>query len=172
MKGEVVSRPRLASIFGVSLPTIDAFVRAGMPAAQRGGPGRHWAFNTASCTTWLRQHEREGAADVDAASEAELRRRRLAAQTRLVEIELAQAQSLVAPVAQMEQAMTAAFAEVRANLRTIPSRAVRQLIGETDELRFKKVLLAEIDQALLALSRAELITDADLAEPEHEEIDA
>jgi hypothetical protein len=36
------------------------------------------------------------------------------------------------------------------------------LIGETDEIRFKRVLLEEIDQALTKLSEADLISAEDL----------
>lgn len=37
---------------------------------------------------------------------------------------------------------------IQANMRRIPQRAVTQLIGETNERRFKEVLLTEIDLAL------------------------
>jgi len=51
-KGQVVSRAELAEFFGVSLTTIDHWVRSGAPFVTRGGPGRQWAFNTADVAAW------------------------------------------------------------------------------------------------------------------------
>jgi len=44
----------------------------------------------------------------------------------------------------------------------VPGRAARRLIGETDETKFKVVLLEEIDHALEALADDDLINEADL----------
>ena len=41
-KGQVVNRADLANINGVSLPTIDDWVRRGCPVMQRGARGRAW----------------------------------------------------------------------------------------------------------------------------------
>jgi len=98
----------------------------------------------------------------------ELRLRHLAAQTSLAELELARAKGEVAPVDQMQRAMASAFAEVRANMRNVPARAVLMLIGETDKVRFKKVLMAEIDKALAALAEADLVDEGEI-DPDEDE---
>ena len=167
-KGLVVSRAELAEFFGVSLTTIDHWVRSGAPFVTRGGPGRQWAFSTAEVAVWREDRIRADAAGAPTRDANELRLRHLAAQTALAELELAKAKGEVAPVDQMQRAMASAFAEVRANIRNVPARAVLMLIGETDEVRFKKVLMAEIDKALAALAEADLVDEADI-DPDEDE---
>lgn len=160
-----VNRQELAKEMKTSLPTVDKWVREGMPFVVRGEKGKSWVFETADCQEWLRRREiekararaeREMPDDLD-----ELKARKLAAETALVELELEQARGGVAPVDQVERMACKAFATVRAAMRNIPGRVVSQLIGETDERAFKETLLAEIDEALLALSTAALLSPED-----------
>ena len=164
-KGKEVTRAGLAEVFGVALPTVDGWIRDGCPYEERGGRGKEWRFNTAKVGKWLRDRAVEHATGENQTDEAELRRRKLAAETALAELNLAKARSLVADITQAERMVARAFAGVAANMRNLPSRAVPQLIGETDERRFKSVLLAEIDQIL------EVTANTDLA-GEDEEADA
>lgn len=155
----IVSRAKLAEFTGKSLPTIDSWVRQGCPVVKRGGRGKEWEFDTAAVNDWRVEQKEMEAAAANAggeADEAELKRRKLAAETMLAELELAQAKKAVAPISQVERMVANAFAQVRASVRNIPERTVAQLIGETDERRFKNVLLEEIDQTLEALSTGNL----------------
>ena len=52
VKGKQVTRQALADVFGVSLPTIDAWVRKGCPFVEKGGRGQEWQFNTAQVSKW------------------------------------------------------------------------------------------------------------------------
>lgn len=79
-------------------------------------------------------------------------------------------QKQVAPLEQVEKTLARVFAEVRANLRTIPGRTVALLLGETDERRYKRVLLQEIDQTLENLASLDL-TQEDTDSDEDEETD-
>jgi phage terminase Nu1 subunit (DNA packaging protein) len=88
-------------------------------------------------------------------------------QADLAELTLAKEQGQVTTVAQVERMTTKAFAEVRAGMRNLPSRTVSLLIGETDERRYKRVMLEEIDQILEVLAKTDLLSvddedDADL----------
>lgn len=158
----IVSRAKLAEFTGKSLPTIDSWVRQGCPVVKRGGRGKEWEFDTAAVNDWrVEQKEREAAAAGGDDDETELKRRKLAAETMLAELELAQAKKTVAPIDQVGRMVSAAFAQVRASIRNIPERTVAQLIGETDERRFKTVLLEEIDQTLEALATGSLVDALD-----------
>jgi phage terminase Nu1 subunit (DNA packaging protein) len=64
------------------------------------------------------------------ADERELKRRKLAAETAKVELELAKARGEVVPLRQLERALANTFAEVKTNLRSIPSRVATAIIGE------------------------------------------
>lgn len=155
--GTIVNRAQLAEVFGVTTPTVDAWVRAGCPVVERGSKGVAWSFNTADISKWLRDEDRKSAAGnmPDDAEQLELRKQ--AAITGKHELELAKLRGLVAPIDQIERAVANAFAQLKINLRNIPGRVVVSLIGETDERRFKEVLLGEIDQALVALAETDLV---------------
>lgn len=161
-RGQEVNRTELAEFFGISMPTVDDWIRRGCPVIERGGRGRAWRFNTADVAAWQMQRIRDEASGVANASENELRRRKLAAETGKAELEFAMAKGEVAPIRQFEVAMTKAFAEVRASLRIIPVRVTRMIVGETDEQVIKRKITEEIDKALDALAEADLLTDEDL----------
>ncbi|MDN7805425.1 terminase small subunit [Burkholderia gladioli] len=79
------------------------------------------------------------------------RLRKLNADASRSELELAEAQRLVAPISEFEFAQSHMCQVIRANMRNVPRRAELQLLGETNSVVFKAKLLAEID---LALSQA------------------
>jgi phage terminase Nu1 subunit (DNA packaging protein) len=91
-------------------------------------------------------------------------------QADLAALELAKKQGQVTTVDQVEKMVTKAFAEVRAGMRNLPGRTVSMLIGETDERRFKQVLMEEIDAVLESLAEADLYDEEDPDE-EADEID-
>ncbi|MFY0309643.1 terminase small subunit [Leisingera sp. D0M16] len=170
VRGREVNRADLAEINGVSLPTVDEWVRRGCPVVQRGGRGRAWKFNTAEVRSWRDDDIRAQADHGPSATKEQLILRKLAAETEQAELDLAKAREQVVPVEQLERALQKAFGEVRAGLRNVvPSRAARRLIGETDETAFKEVLLEEVDQALTALANNDLIFEEDIEGGEDEE---
>lgn len=157
--GKQVNRSDLADTFGVSLPTVDDWVRNGCPWVQRGGRGVEWVFDTAAVARWLRDKAAEAAVG-DTSDDAEAwKRRKLAAEAQREELKLAADKKLVAPIEQMERHLARVFAEVRAKLRNIPGRTVNTLIGMTDERKFKQILLADIDEALISLAELDLTCD-------------
>lgn len=165
-KGQHVNRTGLADCFGVALPTVDNWVRAGCPVVERGSRGVEWVFNTSEVAKWLRDRAVEEATGTRKVDIDELERRQLAAKTATAELELAKAKGLVAPISDTELAWSRAFATICANMRNIPGRVVSQLIGETDERRFKDVLGQEIDAALAAAGDTDLLDDDEADEPD------
>jgi Phage DNA packaging protein, Nu1 subunit of terminase len=147
-QGKIVDRGDCAQIFGVSQTTIEQWIRRGMPFQKRGGRGKSWEINTAEVTAWLKQRATEEASGSSGAGEAELKRRKLEAETNKSELELAKLKGEVVPLKQVERALAGVFSEVKTNIRTVPSRVSTMLIGETNETRIKQVLLREIDVVL------------------------
>lgn len=161
-RGKNVTRLEIADLFGVSHTTVDAWIKRGMPVLQRGSRGKAWQINTAEVSAWLEQRAKESAAGgSDQADERELKRRKLAAETAKVELELAKVRGEVVPLAQLERALANTFAEVKTNIRSVPSRVATAIIGEQSETRIKAVILKEIDQALEALGDFDLEPDDD-----------
>ena len=56
-KGLIVNRREIADICGVSLPTVDAYVRRGCPYVSRADHdnGIPWQFNTYQVIKWLKK---------------------------------------------------------------------------------------------------------------------
>lgn len=161
IKGQSANRTDLSRFFGVALPTVDGWIRNGCPCIKKGGKGRQWEFDTAAVAEWLREKAVTDATGESQADEKELSRRAKLASTELAELELAKAKGEVAPLDQVTRAVAKAFAEVRAGMRNLPGRVVSQLIGETDERRFKSVLRAEVDEVLKSLAEAPLLDSYD-----------
>jgi len=159
--GNKVNRAELAATFGVAVTTVDAWIRAGMPVEQRAaGKGKPWVFDTAVVNRWREQRAADDAAGVEVADEAALRLRKLRAETTKAELELAQAKGLVASVDEMERVWSRLLSEFQGNLRgSFVMRCATQLVGETDERTFKRVLRAEVDSCLEGMARMELNED-------------
>ncbi len=156
VKGKQVTRQALADVFGVSLPTIDAWVRKGCPFVEKGGRGQEWQFNTAQVSKWLRDRDVEEATGGIPDDLEELKLREQKAKTELTELELATKKGEVALIAEFERAQAMVFAAIRANIMNVPQRAVLQLLGETDERAFKEKLKAELVLALETSAEEEL----------------
>lgn len=149
--GKQANRTEIAEFFGVAMPTVDHWVRTGCPVVQRGSKGVAWIFNTADVAAWREQKIRDDATNSVNVDAEELKRRKLLAQTEREELELAKAKGEVAPVDEFRRVQAARMALIRSNVLNVPARAALQLIGETDEATFKRVLRAEL---VLALERA------------------
>ena len=52
--GRIVNRSELASLCGVSLPTIDTWLRKRCPIVERGSKGREAKFDTAAVIKWIK----------------------------------------------------------------------------------------------------------------------
>lgn len=90
---------------------------------------------------------------------ATARARHESAKATMAEIELAKARGEVVPIEDVERAWSRAFAELRTNILNVPGRAFRQLVGETNEQRFKGALRAELSAALEATAQADMVDD-------------
>lgn len=152
---KTLNRTELAAALGVSLPTIDRWRKDGMPVVTSGSKGVEWAFDLAAVVAWRVKVQ------VDAAGGAtddikEIEKRTARAKMEQAELALAEAKSLVAPIAEFERAQAALMAAIRQNVLNVPQRAVLQLLGETDESTFKQKLRAELVTALEQAAAAEL----------------
>ncbi|MEM5542925.1 terminase small subunit [Sulfitobacter sp. AS92] len=169
-RGQLLNRTEMADHLGISMPTLDDWIRRGCPVVERGGRGKAWSFNSAEVREWRDDDIRSQASGAVNSSIEDLKKRKLAAETEQAELDLSRDRNELVPVEQYQRALIKAFGEVRAGMRNVvPGRAVRRLIGEADETRFKEVLLEEIDHALAALADMDLIHEEDIAQTEEDE---
>lgn len=151
-----LNRSSLAEHLAVSPPTIDRWVKDGMPVVQRGARGIEWIFDIADVIRWYAQRAVEQAAGNEPTDLAEIERRTAFAKMEMSELELAKKREEVATIRDFERAQAKAFAEIRTNVMNVPQRVVLQLLGETDETEFKAKLRAELTLALQAAAEADL----------------
>jgi len=165
-EGRKVNRSELSGIFGVSLPTVDLWVRQGCPGIKSGaGKGGGWEFDTAEVSQWLQKRAADNAAgSPDLADENTLKRRRAAITLKADELELAKAMGLVAPVEEFERAQAKMFAMLRQSIMTVPARVAMSLVGEKSEIRIKQILAAELGDALRRVAEAEVELDDEEAD--------
>jgi phage terminase Nu1 subunit (DNA packaging protein) len=121
----IVNRRQLANIFGITLPTVDAWRQRGMPYAKEGGLGREWEFDTAACIEWHveQQSTRLGAAalpdGVESFEHAE--RRKMIAQADRAEVLVAKDAGLLVPIDEVAAVVAEENARVRARILGIPN---------------------------------------------------
>jgi phage terminase Nu1 subunit (DNA packaging protein) len=144
----IVNRTQLAEVFGVSMPTVDGWVRAGCPVVQRGSRGVEWQFETADVAKWRQDRAVTDATGDTQQDGAEIDRRTKRARMLQAELELAESMKQVAPVDEFKRVQAARAAMVRQNVMNVAARAVLRLLGETDESTFKRVLRDELTLAL------------------------
>lgn len=167
-KGQKVNRSELSGIFGVSLPTVDAWVRNGCPGVKSGsGRGGGWQFDSADVAAWLQQRAAAEAGGADTADEDAVKRQRARIALKSDELALAKQLGLVAPVHDFERAQAKIFAMLRQGVMTVPARVAMSLVGERSEIRIKQVLTAELTAALATV--AEL--DFDLTEDDGDDVE-
>jgi len=155
-----LNRAELAQYMGVSTVTIDTWRKEGMPVLQAGSRGVEWSFDVTAVIKWFaakKVKEAEGKAPDDL---AQIEKRTASVKMQRIELQLAKERKEVAPIADFERAMAAAFAEIRTNVMNVPQRVVIQLLGETDEARFKKKLIAELTMALQAAADADITLES------------
>lgn len=122
----LVNRKNLANVFGVTLPTIDAWRDRGMPFVTEGRLGREWEFETRDCIDWwVEQQGRRasvaGSTDPGFESIEEAERRKMIAQADRAEVQVAKEAGILVPISEVASVVAEENARVRARLLTIPN---------------------------------------------------
>ena len=148
-----INLSQLSEFYGKNRSTIRQWMNRGCPVKQRGGRGKQTLFDSVEVADWLeKQAINNAVGDTGQADAEELKRRKLAAETALAEIDAAKAREEVVYIEDAVSIITQDILECKARIRNVPGRAVPQIVGETDENRIKEVLEIEIDHALEELS--------------------
>lgn len=155
---------QLAQYFGVSRQTVHVWLKEGMPLKKRGAPGRAHQFETSEVIRWYKDKAVKAATadgDSDLMNIEEAKRRKIAAEAGIVEINLAKARGEVVPLEEVERELANKFAQFRSRIRKVPERCVLRVIGEKNQSKIKSEILDEIDQCLEELSLEDLLPDDD-----------
>jgi phage terminase Nu1 subunit (DNA packaging protein) len=120
----IANKAQCAEFFGVSLPSIEAWIRKGMPVQARGAKGISWEIDLLEACKWRFAGQSSGG-DVDPDSldpvqrrawyEGEVKKRDLQVKDR----------ELI-PVAEVERVVATAFAALASDIRAIPDNLERR----------------------------------------------
>lgn len=152
-EGRIVNQADLASILGVSPVTVRAWERKGCPVIERGARGRQASYNTAAVVQWREEQAALAASgDTSAMDMEEARRRKLAAEAALAEMELATKRGEYVLVDEVGAVVESEYSTIRANFMSMPGDVAADLehlqAHEIEELLATKV--AEILNELAA----------------------
>lgn len=128
------TRAQVASIFGVTPPAVDGWVRRGCPVAEesRGrGRGRGAKFWMPDVVAWyvVNVAPRRVEDGEDGDSTKELNKRLLRAQTEDAELDLAKKRAELMTVSEYHDAVAATFARVGARLKSIAPKLAAAAVG-------------------------------------------
>jgi phage terminase Nu1 subunit (DNA packaging protein) len=155
MANLVVNRGELAELCGVSVVTIDSWVRDGAPYVRRPvrkGVGQ-WEFNPGSVIQWRIDMERQSAlGDLAKVDEQEARRRKLAAEAGLAELELQLKNGGAVAVADQERVWVQMVGAARSRLLSIPTKLGPAIAIEVDPIVCQSLIQGAMVEALTELS--------------------
>lgn len=157
---QIVDLNTLALAFSMSVPTLRARIREGMPCVEEGGRGKSWQFDLAECIQWNTQREVNRSAAVldDGMTKAQLEMDLLRSKATRERIEVADLKKEIAPLDEIERALTTVVVEARQAMLSIPDRIGARVFACDDVIEVKELLEAEIDSALLGLCEKDLLS--------------
>lgn len=151
----------LGQLLGVNPRTIRDWTNIGCPIhhrARAGEKGGH-QYVVKDVVNWMRDRAVADAAPSGNQTIEEAKRRKILAEAASQEIDLAKKKGEVIALDQLERKLSNTMAQISATLRRVPDRTAMRLVGETDEDKIKKIILSEIDIALISLADFSPIED-------------
>jgi len=154
---KIVNKREMASILGISEPTLSVWQREGMPYVKNSGQGASNHYRTAEVIKWMIARETKSSAP-----ENEGDRQRLARlQGDLIEISLAEKRRTLIPSSEIEPAWGALVVSARQSLLNLPVRLAPLVVGMTDVDQVRDLLDEQVHDALAKLAGDEPGTGGD-----------
>ena len=147
-----VNRSQMADILGIDVVVLDRKIKKGLPFVSKGAKGKQWVFDSGEVLQWEKERAVQNAiGDVQVSDLDELRRRKLAAETTISEVEAAKVRGEVSDLATLEKQWSETFTMFRSRMQRIPARCAPGLLGEDNEIKIKEIIMTEINEALKVL---------------------
>ena len=148
--GRRLNKTEIADVFGVSLQTVEQWVRKGLACEKS---AREVLFNSAQVVSFLeRQAEIRAAESAKPADLEEARARKLAAEAELAEIAVAKARGAVVEIDVVARVVSEEYAATRAKLLSLPSKLGPMAAIETSATACQELIERGIVEALEELS--------------------
>lgn len=150
--GRDLNQTETAMLFGVTPATIRTWERRGCPVVKQGRKGVEAVYNTAAVIRWREEQAALAASgDLSSMDVEEARRRKLAAEAALAELDLAVRRGDFVEIEQVGKAVEEEYATIRANLTSLPGEVAADLEGLTTAER-QELIAAKVSEILTALA--------------------
>ena len=169
-KGKTVRE--IAEFFGIHHMTVREWIKQGCPYLQAGrhggGEGKEWLLDPYEVHKWKVEKEvRKAVGNSDIADLDESKRRKVAAEAALVELELMREQGLVVEIEKVSQSLYDELANFRAKMLALPTKVVSDIFAAKSKDEIRNILQDSINEALDEIST----TSAESADEVIEESD-
>jgi len=157
MAGMQYGKAELAQCLGVSLPTVGQWIRKGCPYVEKGGVGKKWLFDSAEVIAWREEQVTlQALGDTQSLDIEEARRRKLAAEATMAELELAKRRGEVIEIDQVASVIGDDYANVRAKLLALSTKLAPQLVGVESLGECQQLIERGVTEALEELTADEV----------------
>ncbi len=152
-KGEIVNKARVATITGKVVVTIDTWLRKGCPFVQKGGKGKEWLFDTAAVIAWREEQTANNIlGDLDDLDFEELKKRKIAAETAMMELDLALKREDAVSLDDISKEWAAMAEAFRARCMAIGPKTAPLIAVEKNLNKCRKIIDDAVYEALNELS--------------------
>jgi phage terminase Nu1 subunit (DNA packaging protein) len=162
--GDVVTKQKLAQLFGLSGASIDKAFANGAPVIAKGNKKQGWQINSAAFFAWYTRWKVESVTgDPDAMDFEKAKTRVQIATAERIERENRKKERELVPIADVITVLAEEASNVRSHLMTVPGRLAVTVAAESDPVACEALIQDEINLALANITsdNAEGWTDDD-----------
>jgi phage terminase Nu1 subunit (DNA packaging protein) len=163
LAGKKVSQSECAIVFGIHRNTLGSWLKQGCPYVKKANKalGINWILDTAAVAQWREEQAiKNTVGDLTALGEDELKRRKLQAETSILEIDAAKKRGEVAPIDDMERAWQNISIAISTRMLLVPGRCSMHLLMIDNETVIKNLIEEEIRQGLTEAADIDLDEDS------------
>lgn len=139
------SKAACAEFFDVSLPTVEAWIRRGMPVVQKGSKGVAWVIDLLAAAQWRFAGQSDGSADPDTMTPTD-RKAWYEGETKRRDLQIRDGELI--PSGDVERVVATAFAALSSDIRSIPDNLERKYGIAGDVAESVEALLHEAMDAM------------------------
>jgi phage terminase Nu1 subunit (DNA packaging protein) len=149
--GREINKTEVADLFGVSIQSVDQWVRKGLVCRKN---GHEVIFNSAAVTAFLEtQAEARAIASNKPADADEARSRKLAAEAEIAEMQRDKMRGELVDISSVENVVAEEYAAVRSKLLALPGKLAPMVAIEADEIACRDLIERGVTEALDELAR-------------------
>jgi phage terminase Nu1 subunit (DNA packaging protein) len=142
-----------AAVLGRSPTTLKTWFNIGCPVVERGAVNKKWKINPAAVIAWREERVVQDAVGENRQVDfEEARRRKMAAEAAMSELDLAQRRQELVPVEDIAAIIGEEYSNLRAKLLAIPTKLAPQLQGVEELSEAKAVIELAITDAMEELT--------------------